>query len=791
MHELSAFDGAKRTCMAKLQEHNDSRRRTRAAQASADDSPPEGSPPRAQRRRTPSEKLRGGSSSDTASPESSAPPEPAFRLAPDDSALLVFDAAAFAKDTFDLEALLAADVPLFDEPRPAAAWGPPPSPTLPYATLASVASAMPQAFTAHLKLPHAAAPVPFDAADALGSQLLHAFWLGHATAMGSCVRPGCVLITLDALLAPEGAARLAAAADGDGAALALAALLALPTPAGAYLRQQREVTLRLGDGEATGAGVSRHAAALRAPPLAALALLSTQEAQLALTQPPHGALACRLGAAVLPCAMSGDSILLPACGFEGTLLVEAVPEGTPLHRAGAPRPVLLTRDAAIAAEVDACLAPAADRDAAERIVHVLGAALAPGAGAELLAAAAAGGARLGLPATLARLSTALRERCESDGAPFAPHFLRLLLAAAAAPRPDAALAALVGAHTHVASGARLAAQLLRAAASDGHVFMACAIAEAQDALAAMRPPPQADLASAAVAFLAAMAAADDADDGEIRPQQEDVVYAAAEACAAAASADDAEREAGYVHYLFKIALPAWRTVGLLTVLVHTAHLLLWIFCIRSEPSPAKLLARGAVLRKQVRDTLLYDPADLSAPPLTMLDYPWAAVVAAAPPYVAWTLLLHLPTHAAILLFCCSRRLRSFASSHYEPIFHVLSTLEVVTYLVMDACIYRTTGRVPLYPITGCFLHSLGVVIFHRRGPFRRTLSNWQLVCRLVCTFAVTVCTGAFGLLLKPHNVIQILALLLTWALSGRNDRYLRARYADEVARQRATKQKLA
>ena len=151
-------------------------------------------------------------------------------------------------------------------------------------------------------------------------------------------------------------------------------------------------------------------------------------------------------------------------------------------------------------------------------------------------------------------------------------------------------------------------------------------------------------------------------------------------------------EAGFVGFTFDVNMAGWRTVGLLALFVHVVHMSLYWLYIRPEPDSAALLARGAVLCKQVHSLRFYDPADLSLPPKTALDYPWSEVQAAAPLYVAWTMLVHIPTHICILLCVTSMRLRPWVRRHYEPLYLVLSFLELLTYILMDIDILHVTGR---------------------------------------------------------------------------------------------------
>ena len=522
--------------------------------------------------------------------------------------------------------------------------------------------------------------------------------------------------------------------------------------------------------------------------MAPMAALSTAVVTLAPLAQPVGTLVARLGAAALPATpLPGGALSLPACGLEGALLVELLAEGTPLHRAGAPRPVLLTTDARLAAELAPALEALAshNRSAAESAVVLLGAALAPQAAAAVLAPAAALAACLRLPATLTRLSLALRQRCAAEDAPFEPLFLRLLRAAGA----GAARAALYEAHPDVAAGVAAAAGALRAAAAEGHALPPCALAAAADSLArASQPQPHAAAVLAALA--AAHVATDEADeDDEAEGAAADAALGAL--LAARTAARSAETEAGYVEWLCDVNLGLWRSTGILALFVHTVHTCLYFAYIRNQPSVTALLARGAVLRKQVKDVRFYDPADLSAPALTMLDYPWHEVLAAAPIYVAWTVLVHIPTHICILACANSARLRPFVRRNYEVVYGTLCALELSSYIFMDSYIYHVTGRVPRYAFADCTMHALGVLLFHRTGMFRLRLSLFIIALRSFVTLGTCIRTGAWWGLLWRENAVQAAALALMGVLAPWTDRRLRARYAAHAAAKLAVKEKVA
>jgi hypothetical protein len=808
------------------------------------------------------------------------------------------DASCDALDALDVNAFLR-DAFGVDLPPP-----PPPPPPLPPLTLAPpLAAYEPYALTLpvarapdaaawlttsvyHVKLPsHDAADALPSPPDALGAWLLAAM---APLALTACVRPGCTLLTFDVLHAARGDASAGedasqpAAEAPMGAAGALARLLRDGGAAGAFFRAQGAVCVRVGDEEVTAApsGSSGAAAAPamappagpRPPRLSPLALLSTSPEHLmalSCAAPPAHPLSCRLFGALLGACTTTLSdadadarcrVALPpgAAGLEGALLVEALPDGMPLHRAGAPWAVLLTRDARIASEVAALGAAAADDaarlDAAEHVARVLGEALRPGAPPALLAAAGGLAARAGLPASLVRVAGALHACCASAsaaaaaaareplpaGAAFEAHFVTLLAAAASAGGGGqrAARAALAAAHPTAAAGAALALALLDAAEEEGCLIPQLAIDEAMDALAAGRMPPATSgdalvpdcsgvlpsdaVRASAAAVLAALRAARDAD----ARRGVDAAWAAADARARGGSEDSggggsditvlttstpadldddahdaagpssdhdaalraAADEAGFIRYLADINLVTWRTIAMLTLSVQIAHMYLWAAFMRGEPSSERLISRGAVLRKQVRDTIFMDPRNPGAAPMTMLDFPWEAVVLAyAPLYVGWVCLLKMPAHATILFFStCSARARPFVQRHYETIFHTCAMIEIATYAYMDMCIVHATGRVPIYALPDCVMHSIGTVFCHRTGPFRRRRSYLLLTTRLVSICFAACFTRAWALLLRPEFVVQFIGLGIALALTEVRERQLRVRYAQTLAAKQKT-----
>ena len=334
-----------------------------------------------------------------------------------------------------------------------------------------VAAFVPVQEQMQLKL-HDAAPraVPPALAPALAEAPC---WAAPPIALEGSVRPGCTLLTIDALLPVIEMRRSAAltaalslssdeAATSEGASAmpaepeaAAVARALLRSEAGPALREQRWSVMLPGSGGcahvAVGGKVTSEAVVgpptPRLPPLRPLALHVSSDAAEArvvrcVDAPAPGcagAVLCRLHGqnvermAVYPPPTDADgtrsrSSLKAAPGrqlgvrlpegldSEGVALFSVAYAGYGPGEARA-RPVLLTRDAAIAAEVaqlaaEVDAAPPASKEqaeeAAEALVACVGHALRPGAPIEVLMPAAEAAMRRGWTATSARLLTALR-----------------------------------------------------------------------------------------------------------------------------------------------------------------------------------------------------------------------------------------------------------------------------------------------------------------------------------------------------------------------------------------------
>ena len=334
------------------------------------------------------------------------PPDPAFEPVP-----ALYNAVAMGE--FDLGDFLAMQLP---PPEPAAVHALlPPAPATTGAALAGM-----QAATVHVKLPNLMSPAALP--QGLNGAAL-AMFAAPPIAITALARPGCVLLTLDALLDGGGplSARDAVAALKSGQAASFFRLQPFSVATAASFATSSE------DGIVHADDVAAHAPPPRVRPMAALAWT---DVALCFSSPVGAkGRACDAEASVsarlhghalqLRPLRGGGATLASAAGAEGVALIEVLPSGMEPQHAPPPRPVLLCDDAAIVAEICAA-ADAADvsadaADALECAVHVLGTALRPGACIPVLAAACAAAAERGWAAALTRLLPALRAAVKALG----------------------------------------------------------------------------------------------------------------------------------------------------------------------------------------------------------------------------------------------------------------------------------------------------------------------------------------------------------------------------------------
>ena len=230
-------------------------------------------------------------------------------------------------------------------------------------------------------------------------------------AMHASIAPGCTLLSIEAMLPLDGKGNAAPGADAALRRLLaangqLAALESVTVTAGGRAARARRGAVQPAP-EAPGA-------AQRPPPLSALAA-SCDAATTVSAALPSGAAApalrCRVHGRFLALAVrveDGRMLLdLPAAGEEGLAMLE--PSAGAAATRG--RPLLLCRDSAVVAEVNASADSA--RDAAEHAAALVGYALRPGATAAVAGRAAAAAMRMRWPAAAARCLAALGA-CEAD-----------------------------------------------------------------------------------------------------------------------------------------------------------------------------------------------------------------------------------------------------------------------------------------------------------------------------------------------------------------------------------------
>ena len=179
----------------------------------------------------------------------------------------------------------------------------------------------------HVKLP---AANPLRLPPGLPAAFTAAFAGGSSLALSAAIRPGCVLLSVDALLAADGAAA--------GADVALERLLSTPGAAGEFFRSQPTMSVYAPGTSCQFAAVGMRglAPAARLPPLAPLAAMCgapvtvTRVESAAGGEVRSGPVHCRLhGRTLLLAARSrvptGALAVLESCAEEGCALLEACP----------------------------------------------------------------------------------------------------------------------------------------------------------------------------------------------------------------------------------------------------------------------------------------------------------------------------------------------------------------------------------------------------------------------------------------------------------------------------------
>jgi hypothetical protein len=436
-----------------------------------------------------------------------------------------------------------------------------------------------------IKLPHVApVDMPPQLRDALRALL-------DPTAVGvhAAVCPGCTLITLDGvLLAGGGASQEALRGGAEAAARAL-----LRGPAQRFFAAQRSFAVSLSACDAVavtrgGAQIApapapeAHSALPPALPLLPAALHSGVETCLTVLLPPGSATRCRVRcrvhgqflAASLTPLPGGDawqhSLTLPPCGAAGVALVEleyasedkqdshtdsSVQQeaddadddvAAALHSGVALRAVLLTPDAAIAAEVASLPAPrsAAEAAAASKLIVCLGHALRRGVSAPpplVLAAARACLARRWHATAAALLPSCPPMAPSGGGGGGAP---TLLHAALCAPAPLEALTLLLEKLNPAAAAATWAHAWGYARAGVTPMHLAAAASPPSLSLALLQALLRAFPGAAGAAWVACADASGRTPSAVARGKHpHDAALASLDALLRAAAADAAERMA--------------------------------------------------------------------------------------------------------------------------------------------------------------------------------------------------------------------------------------------------------
>ena len=275
----------------------------------------------------------------------------------------------------------------------------------------SGAAALPVVREATLKLCNT---TPAGLPDTLAPTLAAAWCDARALSLEATPRPGCTLLHLDALVLPE-----PALAEPDAAQLARALQA---SSLRAWLRGQN-LGVSCGGIDQTYSTYNAPPPLPKLPRLRPAALLSTAVGELHARPPTplpgdvavHGRLHGQNFLTALRLLTGSDGVLcltLPACFAEGAARIWLTSPGTAASATS--RAVLLTTDAAVAAEVSTALDLEDDDAAAEQFICALGTALRPGCATRVLVAAAAASLRRGLVTTSTRLLTALQAALAGD-----------------------------------------------------------------------------------------------------------------------------------------------------------------------------------------------------------------------------------------------------------------------------------------------------------------------------------------------------------------------------------------
>ena len=810
LQPLTDFEGAKHTCAAALASHNERRRINR-------------------RRGTPGEEVEG-------------PQQPAGAALAASGLCNVaswLDEHAPAAATSGAALLVLTSLQLGAAPRVGAGSAAAERSALAAASAAAAAVAAVHGFTVHIKLPAMRTPA------ALPSEALRAavapdgvLFSGTLTLPTGTVRPGCVLLTLDALLVST------AAADGVDAARAAAAALA---PAFAHVPGGDVVGATVHVGTAVAPlfapvqhpGPSASPAAFSgsiavAPCAVALhAASSPQEVRLriSLADAPAGgriiavharlrghALPCNFVAADAPDSLAVDAVVrLPPAALlrEGALLVELLlapmpqPDAATTERFSRTAAVLLCADAAAAAQVaasGAALTAAAGSEdslaALYDVLRVVGAALAP-APRRVRCAAAAAAACLGWDALLTRLLAPTPSGGADDSAAAADDVTVVVHALHAASlagldTSSACSRALAAAQARAAPASawqRAAEALVHATHDRGHARPECAAAAAEEDVATAGDTHAACLLRAVRTLIDDAADDEVAHAGELEPP-------AAGLPAAWPDADEWE----YRFWLGREnAVRTWVVVMVLMVANAVMKgINVWRFVLRSGVAGGPPASLGVFSDAMVLVTRLYRRVGGPASTLELISpwaVPWPAVVSHSRVYFVALLLWRLPTCIAGLVLA----LRWLATCNAAPQAHVHLGLippprypevllalvplsEALFMLFTDLLIMHATGgAAPDWPPVLCAFEAVGQIVLYWRGPWRPIIGVPVLLPRAVATALPLALARAWEPLLSLHSGAgcMLAAYAVVIVIAPARGRVMRAEWAAARAAERA------
>lgn len=608
-------------------------------------------------------------------------------------------------------------------------------------------------------------------------------WLATAPyAAEGHITPGCVLLTVDALVSARDAAAMqlphGAAADAAGSLLA--------SPCSSFLRGGAW-SVRVGAGSAArfarGGRTARGGAPEAPPPpqpvsVRPLAMLSTCDSvlELRLSAPAARPLAPTVRCGGRTVATAGDAswdrsgqtlrFTLPATGAEGVAYaaLEAAPDAAP-GASGAPgpglaRPMVLTPHPGIAAELAVGLAvraAATSEDAAASVAAAIGTAMRQGANPQLVRAAVLIALDAGWMLTARRLMDCLWDAAAAADA-----------AAERQARAARVRLTVLTALLCAALGALLHFWVAPTLFTVGYVDTAAASASARLSVAGF--------AAAAVAGVAA------------------VLHAASLRVASPAATETAQRQGAAA--VSERQLVAWlassqRTTVMCIAVLHMLHMptLLAPRVAAAASADAAWAGLGLVARHLVSTTRVLSVttgAGIAAEAL-----PWPLVQAAASWLAASAWLLRFPANALLLAAAAAPasipRLRALYERHFETLYLVAALGEMLHVPITEYLFLYRRGAVVLdyswavalqYSVVSCIL-----IICSRWGTFGpcRTRANAVVLAARTPLFV-----GCIGLvprlwptaLRSPHIIVQtsiVLASAVMLRSTGAKMRALCAR----------------